>query len=94
MAYNTTVYSVKHSRRTGKWSIYVDGRPVVKDKKPRAGGEKRTYHEYSKKKTAVKKARDMAKRDANRDYISGSSKVQLKVWNKSGMDTTEVSNYD
>lgn len=92
MAYNYTVYSVKYSRRSEEWGIYVDGQPMVKSKTPSPGGSRRRYMTYDKKSEAVKEARRLAKKDSNRKF--GTERTQLKVWNKAGSDTTEVSNYD
>jgi len=90
MAYNSTVYSVKHVN--GTWNIYVDGQMVVKSENPGATTGRYNYHRYLKKTTAVGKARKMAKKDRAREFSQG--RVQLKVFNKTGSKTTEVSNYD
>jgi len=82
---DTQVYSVQHSNATDKWTVYVNGTAVVKSENPGAITGRYTYHEYDKKKDAVEAARKMAKKDNQRS--------QLKVFNKSGRDTTEVTNY-
>lgn len=85
MIRDAEVYSVQYNYSTKKWTVYINGTVMVKSENP-GSGPRYTYHDYDRKQDAVDVARKAAKNDANRS--------QLKVYNKTGSKTTEISNYE
>lgn len=82
---DTEVYSVAYNISNKKWTVYINGMPMPKSENPGGIGGQYNYHEYDKKKTAVKKARSFAKKDRNRS--------QLKIQSKRGR-VIETADYD